>query len=167
VSPLGSDELERFLQAEGLEAEILPLDVETPTVDSAAAAMGVDPDQIVKTLVFLQAGRPVLVIASGRAQIRPALLAEHLGADASEVALASPKVVLAQTGYEVGGVPPFGHIHPIRTIIDPGVLEQTWVYAGGGTARTLLRVSTADLMRVTKAEIHDLRGRPPGLGGNS
>lgn len=161
MHPLTDRDLQQFVDAQGLEAEIVRLEVETPTVESAAGAVGVGPDQIIKTLLFELKGQPVVVIACGTQPVRTALLAEHLGADPSDVTLASPKTVLAETGYQVGGVPPFGHARRLRTILDPGVLRQAWVYGGGGALDVLVHVKTADLLRVTQAEVLELRGTAP------
>ena len=91
------------------------MDVPTPTVQTAAEAVGVTPDQIIKSLLFLAKEDPVLVIANGTARVEWKQLAVYLGIARRKVNMADPETVLALTGYPVGGVPPLGHRQPIRT----------------------------------------------------
>jgi prolyl-tRNA editing enzyme YbaK/EbsC (Cys-tRNA(Pro) deacylase) len=68
--------------------------------------------------------------------------------------------VLDLTGFEVGTVPPFGHRRPLRTLLDPRVLEFDEIYAGGGTHHSLVRLNPQDIAKITQAEIIDLHTRP-------
>jgi len=65
------------------------------------------------------------------------------------------------TGYQVGTVPPFGHKRPLSIFIEARVLDQTEIYAGGGAINALVRMSTDELQRVTKADKVDLQ--PPAV----
>ena len=153
---LGIPHLEAFIARRGIQAEIIPLAVRTLTVADAAEAMGTKPDRIVKSLLFLVDGRPVLAIASGTARVDRRLLAAHFGIGRQQVKLADAKTVAAITGYAVGTVPPFGHREPIHTLIDPGVLQLPQIYAGGGGEDALLCISPDEIMRVTSAVELDL-----------
>ncbi len=51
--PLAPADLERFIRMHGIDATIVPMQMETPTVPAAAQALGVEAAQIIKTLVFL------------------------------------------------------------------------------------------------------------------
>jgi prolyl-tRNA editing enzyme YbaK/EbsC (Cys-tRNA(Pro) deacylase) len=102
----------------------------------------------------------VLGEASGTARIDYRLVAAHLGVSRKRLKLAGAEAVLARTGYPVGAVPPFGHPAPLRTLLDPRVLAQPEVIAGGGAIDALMRVAPAEIARVTKAEIVDVIGGP-------
>src|SRR2546425_6177774 len=91
----------------GLEVEVRTLDEPTRTVAEAAEAVGTDPSQIAKSLVFVADGEPLVVVASGGHRVDPDLLA--VACDCAEVRQASADEVQAATGFKVGGVPPFGH----------------------------------------------------------
>lgn len=142
----------------GIAAEILPMLTETPTVAAAAAALGVAPAQIIKTLLFFVAERPVLVIASGDAPVDRRPLAERYGVGKKQVRLADAATVLALAGYPVGGVPPFGHLTQaassvaIPVLLDRRIAAWDAVYGGGGDEYTLVRVAPAELARVTGGE---------------
>ena len=50
----------------GLQVELKTLDRSTATVQQAATALGVEPGQIAKSIVFVMDGEPIMVVASGR-----------------------------------------------------------------------------------------------------
>lgn len=153
MSPLNSRDLQRYLDEQSLPGPIIHCAEPTPTVEAAAQVMGVQPSQIVKSLLFLVAGQPVLVIACGTANIDRRPLADQFKVGKKQVKMAGAEEVLFHTGYPAGTVPPFGHLHPLTTFIIPQVLAQAFVYAGGGEENALLRVDPQDLQRVTQAQI--------------
>ena len=144
--------LARFIAQHGIAAEIVPMTLETPTVPAAAAALGVAPAQIIKSLLFLIKDRPVLVIASGDRLVDRGVLAAKFGVGKKQIKLADAETVLRLTGYPAGGVPPFGHPAPLPTVLDRAVMAWDAVYGGGGDDHTLLRVAPGELARVTGAE---------------
>jgi prolyl-tRNA editing enzyme YbaK/EbsC (Cys-tRNA(Pro) deacylase) len=73
-----------------------------------------------------------------------------------KVKLADPERVLNETGYPVGGMPPFGHRSPLPTLLDRRALEKELVFAGGGSDRTLLRISPEEILRAAQAKVLDL-----------
>ena len=148
--------LARFTVQHGIAAEIVPMTVETPTVSAAAAALGVSPAQIIKSLLFMVREQPVLVIASGDTLVDRGILAARFGVGKKQIKLADAETVLRLTGYPAGGVPPFGHPALLHTLLDRGVLAWDVIYGGGGDDRTLLRVAPGELARVTGAEWVDL-----------
>ena len=155
---LGSDDLAQYISNRGIQAELVHLTVETPTVTAAAEAVGVSPEQICKSLLFIAEELPVLVIASGNAPVSYKLLAQTLNVSRRKLKIAGPDEVLQFAGFRVGTVPPFGHPNPLSTFVDSGVLEQQILYAGGGSIDTLLKIESTELLRVTKGGSADLQG---------
>jgi prolyl-tRNA editing enzyme YbaK/EbsC (Cys-tRNA(Pro) deacylase) len=149
-------DLARFITENAITAEIVPMALETPTVPAAAAALGVAPAQIIKSLLFLIKDQPVLVIASGDRLVDRGVLAARFGIGKKQIKLADAEIVLRLTGYPAGGVPPFGHPALLPTLLDRAVLAWDMVYGGGGDDRTLLRVAPGELARITAAEWVDL-----------
>ncbi len=154
---LNSQDLTDFINAHTIAAEIVPLAMETLTVPAAAAALGISTDQIVKSILFLLNGEPLLVIANGTARVDYKKLADYLGVSRRRVKLATAEQVLDIAGFMVGTVPPFGHKRPFRTVVETAVYDQTTVYGGGGDIHALLRVSTIELKRVVGEETAVLR----------
>ena len=160
---LGPSHLAAFMQAKEIPGEIIELDVPTPTVEAAAAAVGCQPEQIVKSLLFFVREQPVLAITSGPAHIERRSIAAHYQVGRKKVKLADPQTVLAETGFGVGAMPPFGHHAPLPTLIDRRVLEKKRVYAGGGSDQALLRISPQEIVTASQGTILDLLvHNPPG-----
>ncbi len=155
---LSPADLQTFLHGRAIRGEILFLEVPTPTVETAALAVGAQPDCIVKSILFLVDDRPVLAIACGSQRVERRAIAALYGVGRKRVKLAAPDEVLRAAGYEVGALPPFGHLQAIPTLIDPRVLEHAAVYAGGGAENALVRLDPHDILRVTHAQVIDLIG---------
>jgi prolyl-tRNA editing enzyme YbaK/EbsC (Cys-tRNA(Pro) deacylase) len=145
----GPSDLAVFIAERGIAAEVAPMTMETPTVAAAARALGVDANQIIKTVLFLVKEEPVLVIACGEETVDRRPVADEYGVGKKQVKLADRETVLQVTGYAAGGVPPFGHLAPLPTLIDGRIRDMAVVYGGGGDDRTLLRVTPDELARAT------------------
>lgn len=126
----------------------------TRTAEDAALAVGCQVGQIVKSLVFLLDGTPVLALVSGANRLDEPLLAAALAGQ--EVARADADAVRAATGYPIGGVPPFGHTMALRTAVDEDLLGYDELWAAAGTPRDVFAVAPADLVRVTNGVVAEL-----------
>jgi Cys-tRNA(Pro) deacylase len=151
------------MEKHAVQAELVKLPVHTLTVEAAAQAVGTSPDQIVKSLLFIIDGAPVLAIACGTGHVDRRSIAGHFGVGRKRVKLADGETVLDVTGYPVGAVPPFGQRQDLRTLVDHKVLDHEVVYAGGGAIDTLLRVAPTEIVRLTDPVELDLL-RPPSEG---
>jgi prolyl-tRNA editing enzyme YbaK/EbsC (Cys-tRNA(Pro) deacylase) len=151
---LTTKDLQAFIDEHQIAAEIVTPPFPTPTVPDAAEAMGVHPDAIIKSVLFIiRRTEPLLVIANGEGRIDQRIIADQFEVGKKQVRIATPEQVEHWTGYPAGGVPPFGHVRPLRTWIDPAVLEQEVVYGGGGDEETLMRIETAGLVATTDGEV--------------
>lgn len=150
---LDDRDLWAFMQANQVQGEIIHLETPTPTVETAAQAMGVQPEQIVKTVLFIiNETTPVLAIACGLGRIDPRCLAARYQVNRKKVKLADADTVQRLTGYAAGAVPPFGHLQRFPTLLDACIQAAPMVYAGGGTRSALVRVAPAEIARVTQGE---------------
>ncbi|SRR5258708_39961326 len=153
---LTPDDLQRYLAANNIPAEIIHVTAETPTVAAAAQALGVPVDQIAKTVIFFVDGQPYAVIANGVQRVDSRKLAVRFGVNRKKIKLADGDAVTALTGYAPGTVPPLGHREALPVLMDPAVCQQEIIYAGGGGIAAMLRVRSDDLARLTRAEILDV-----------
>ena len=158
-------DLQAFMQSNAIQGEMLFLDEPTPTVETAAQAVGTQPEQIVKSILFIVDEQAVLAITCGTHLVERRAIADLYGVGRKRVKLASPETVLEISGYEVGAMPPFGHRKPIPTLLDGQVLDQPVVYAGGGAENALLRLNPQDILRATEARVMDLTASPGMPGG--
>jgi prolyl-tRNA editing enzyme YbaK/EbsC (Cys-tRNA(Pro) deacylase) len=162
----GPLDLQTLIDEQGIAAELIGELGDTPTVPAAAAALGVEAEQIVKTLLFLverqgDGRRPVVVISYGERRVDKGLLAQRWGVGKKRVSLAPADVVLEQLGYAAGGVPPFGHRTALPVVIDAGILTLREryggvIYCGGGDDRTMMKLTVDELLRVTGGEVFRL-----------
>lgn len=161
TNPLTVDDLQAYLDREGIPARLIRDVGHTPTVPAAAAALGVAAEQIIKTLLFVLDASPakpdlppaVVVIGCGERHVDRAVLARHFGLNAKRIKLAHPDVVLERLGYPAGGVPPFGHRTALPVILDAAVVALAERYAdrifgGGGDDHTMLELRVSDLLRI-------------------
>lgn len=152
-TPLTSADLRAFIAERGIAATILPMAAHTATVDDAARELEVAPGQIIKSLVFIIDDQPLLVIANGTARVDRKKLATFLGVGRKRVRFADADQALDITGYVVGSMPPFGHRQILRTLVAPAVTRLDLIYGGGGDVDAMLRLTPAELLRVTTAQV--------------
>ncbi len=143
--------LERFLAAAnemGVVADPVRYPEGTRTAADAAAAVGCDLAQIVKSLVFTTPTKLVLALTSGVNRVDTDRLGELVG---QPISLASPDSVKATTGFAIGGTPPFGHLNRLPTWIDQDLLAYDTVWAAAGTPDSCFPITPAQLIAVTEA----------------
>ncbi len=127
----------------------------TRSAADAARAVGCQVGQIVKSLVFVADGTPVVALASGANRVDTRRLASVLAA--SEVRRADGDEVRDATGFAIGGVAPVGYPAPVETLIDRDLLQYDVVWAAAGTPHHVFPIKPDDLVRVTGGRVLDLR----------
>ncbi|HWC85252.1 MAG TPA: YbaK/EbsC family protein [Solirubrobacteraceae bacterium] len=125
------------LQQRGLDIEVTRLSDSARTAALAAAALEVEVGQIVKSLVFLRRGEPVIVLCAGDRQVDT----ERLG-----LSRAPADQVRAVTGFSIGGIPPLGHDIALPTTIDESLRRFDVVWAAAGTPHDVFSVGTESLI---------------------
>lgn len=126
----------------------------TRTAVDAARAVGCDVAQIVKSLVFMAAGRPVVALVSGANQLDEKRLAEVAG---EPVAKADAETARSATGFSIGGVPPFGHATDLPVFMDRDLMAHPVVWAAAGRPDTVFEISPERLRELSNATIFDLK----------
>ena len=130
----------------------------TRTARDAAAAIGCEVAQIVKSLVFIADDGPVLALVSGANRLDVAKLGAALGA--GSVRKADADEVRAATGFAIGGTPPFGHPVLLSTVVDQDLLEHDVVWAAAGTPDACFPIPSARLAELI-GTVGDLAEPPP------
>jgi prolyl-tRNA editing enzyme YbaK/EbsC (Cys-tRNA(Pro) deacylase) len=144
----------RFLAGASAEARLEEFRAGTPTADDAASAIGCELDQIVKSLLFLCDGEPVLAMVPGSRRADPAKVARAVGAESARIA--SPAVVRETTGFDVGGVAPFPLPAVPSVLADQSLLVWGVVWTGAGSDRHMAGLAPSELVRLTRARTLDL-----------
>lgn len=127
----------------------------TKTAADAAAAIGVDVGQIVKSLIFAVDGQVVLSYVSGCNQLDERKLAAAAGGE--RCTRVDADTVRAATGFPIGGVPPFGHPTELPVFVDPDLLQYDEIWAAAGTWNDVFALTPDDLVRVSGGVVTELR----------
>jgi len=146
------------LKEAGLDINVVKLQKSARTAQLAADALGTALGSIVKSLLFLADGEPVLVLVAGDRRADPARLKELVGAQ--RVKIATAERVRQETGFSIGGVPPVGHQRPLPTWIDTSLERFETVYAAAGHPRAVFPIAFETLVRVTDGHVADVTETP-------
>jgi prolyl-tRNA editing enzyme YbaK/EbsC (Cys-tRNA(Pro) deacylase) len=140
------------LREAGYQGEVLELQESTRTAVEAAAAAGCELGQIVKSLVFVlePSGEPVLLLVSGENRVHEKHVGKLLG---GKLKRADADFVREATGYAIGGIPPIGHINPIKTYLDEDLQQYKLVWGAAGTPHAIFEIPMDELLRITNCEI--------------
>ncbi len=151
-----ADATTRFLAAldDPSEVTVRRFPSGTRTAADAAAAVGCDVAQIVKSLVFSGDDEPVLVLTSGANRVDTTKVATALGAH--RVVRADADLVRSATGFAIGGTPPFGHPSPLPTLVDPDLLGHDVVWAAAGTPDSVFALSPDVLVTRSGGRVTDV-----------
>ena len=116
------------------------------SIEQAAMERGQHPEQIIRSILFrLSRGGFVMVLVAGQKQVAWPALRKHLGT--SRISMATEAEVLEITGYPLGAVSPFGTLHPLRILMDRGILAEEEISVGSGVRYTTVIMQRVDFMR--------------------
>jgi len=145
----------KILKAHHIRTKIVEFKKSTHTAQQAATSLKCDVSQIAKSIIFVTSNKePILVIVCGANRVNLELLGKVLN---STVTIASSAFIKQETGYDVGGVPPFGHKTKLKTFIDRDLLEANKVYTSAGTSNSIFKIGTLELIEITKAQIIQIK----------
>jgi prolyl-tRNA editing enzyme YbaK/EbsC (Cys-tRNA(Pro) deacylase) len=150
------DRVRQALSDAGLDPDLVrELPADTSTAEAAARAVDAPQGSIVKSLIFLADGAPLLVLVAGdqRADIKK--LRATLQLSKKRLRIARPDEVLASTGFQVGGVPPIGHSEPLPTLIDRTLSRFETVWAAAGNSNAVFPIGYEQLLSVTNGKALD------------
>jgi prolyl-tRNA editing enzyme YbaK/EbsC (Cys-tRNA(Pro) deacylase) len=158
VPPTTHPSVQRVLAGaarKGVTIEVVAFDESTHTAGEAAAAVGAELGQIVKSLVFVIPANgslePVLCLVAGHNRVDVARLAAVL--QAPDIRRATAKEARELTGFSIGGIPPIGFERPIRVVMDPDLGRYPVVWAAAGLETTVFAVPPATLRILADATV--------------
>jgi prolyl-tRNA editing enzyme YbaK/EbsC (Cys-tRNA(Pro) deacylase) len=142
-------------ERKGIELEVVTFDESTHTAAEAAAAVGAELGQIVKSLVFVAPSddgpEPILCLVSGPNRVDVARLAAVTGEQ--DIRRATAREANDLTGFVIGGIPPVGFERPIRAIMDPDLGRYTTVWAAAGLPTAVFEVPPGTLRMLSNATV--------------
>jgi len=143
-----------WLEDSGLGISVRRFPEGTRTATDAARAVGCDVAQIVKSLVFVAGGRPVIALVSGANRLDEKRLAAAAG---EPVIKADAETARTATGYAIGGVPPFGHATDVPVFMDRDLLGHAVVWAAAGRPDSVFEIAPDRLRELSRATVLDLK----------
>lgn len=128
-----------------LTSEVMELSSSTRSANDAAATIGCDVAQIIKSLLFKtkNTDRPVLVLASGINRVNEKTIEKLVG---EEIVKADAVFARDITGFAIGGIPPIGHKQKINlTFVDEDLFKFEILWAAAGTPNAVFSLHSRDL----------------------
>ncbi|MDP2696629.1 YbaK/EbsC family protein [Thalassospira sp.] len=134
-----------------MDIDVLEFPDGTRSALDAARAVGCDVSDIGKSLIFMTAddNKPVLVIMNGADRVDENRVATLIH---QPIRKANADDVRTATGYAIGGVPPFGHLTPVMTLIDEKLLIKDIIWLAAGTPRSVFAMTPDQLRKITGIE---------------
>lgn len=119
---------------------------------TASRQLGVDEHQVIKTLVFEdQDTNPLVVLMHGDQQVSLKNLARQLGQKHLQPCL--PARVHKLTGYQVGGVSPFGLLKNMPIYMEKSIMDLPWILINGGKRGFLVKISPSQVKQILTASL--------------
>jgi prolyl-tRNA editing enzyme YbaK/EbsC (Cys-tRNA(Pro) deacylase) len=143
-----------YLRDAGAEVRVEEFPEGTPTAQAAARAVGCELAQIVKSLVFLCDGRPVVAMVPGDRRADAGKIASAAGSSSARIA--GVEEVQDATGFDPGAVAPFPLPRIDRVFIDRTLLSHPLVWIGAGSDRHMAALAPAELVRLSRARPMDV-----------
>lgn len=142
------DSVRAFFAREAPDIAVIVTPEPSATVAQAAAAHGVAPAQIAKTLALAFGERVVLIVARGDARLDNRKLKDAFGAKGK---MLPPDEVAALTGHPVGGVCPFGLARPLEIYCDVSLRAFDEVIPAAGAIDAAVRIAPERMAALTGA----------------
>ncbi len=148
------DRVRQALLGYGHEDTIVEFPEGTRSAGDAANAVGCTIGQIVKSMIFRDGDRPVLVLASGANQVDEGKVSQILG---TRIERADGRWVREVTGFAIGGVAPIGHLASLKILIDEDLLSKTAIWAAAGSPMKVFSTSPSRLTEMTGGIVADIK----------
>ncbi len=136
-----------YIKEKGMAERVLQFTVSSATVELAAQAVGCAPAEIAKSLTFMGADGPVMIVCAGDAKIANGKYKAFFGVKAK---MLTPDEVSTLIGHNVGGVCPFGIHDGVKVYLDEALKRFTYVYPACGNAASAVKLTPAELETLAK-----------------
>ena len=143
-----------YITEKGIQAEHMVFEKSCHSVHEAADAVGAAPEDLVKNICLVDdSGGLIVAIVKGEDRVSTKKVGKALGIAPPRPA--TVEEILEKTGYPCGGVPSFSY--NARYLVDKRVMEKEYVYTGGGSEYSLIRISPAELVIANGAQVVNIR----------
>ena len=144
------------LKEAGVPFEVLSYRHEVRGAKPVADALNLPEEIVIKTIVFRAGdGSFLLALMGGDGTVSEKKLARAIGH--KRVLPAAPRDAERVTGYQIGGIGPFGLKQPLPVFLDQAAAQHDKIVINAGGRGTMIRLATGDLVRLTDATVADIR----------
>lgn len=148
------EKIRTYIQEHNIDAELLTFNQSTHSVADAAAVVGADAEDFVKSICMIGPSDELIVaIVKGEHSASTSRVAKALGIERPRIA--NPDEMMEKSGYPAGGTPAFGY--DAVFLMDPKVLEKRKVYSGGGSEQALILMAPEDMQHANAATVARVR----------
>lgn len=145
---MSQERAEKYLESRGFLDHVIRLEASTATVADAAAALGVEPGMIAKTMSFLQDDQPILILTEGTARVENRKYKDTFHIKAKMIPF---EEVEQWIGHAPGGVCPFGINDGVKVYLDESLRRFETVYPAAGDAHSAVKLTIPELEEVAGA----------------
>lgn len=146
--------LRNWMDERNVKADILTFTKSTHTVKEAAEAVNAKETDLVKNICLLNEDNQLIVaIVKGEDRVSTKKIGKVLNCNKPRIANESE--ILSKTGYAIGGVPSFGY--DAIFLVDERVMKNEIVYTGGGTSKSLIKITPQELLKWNKGKLVNIR----------
>jgi len=151
---LYEEKIKKYIKDNHLKAEHLSFKTSCHSVAEAMQAVNTSVEDFVKNICLIDnKGNLIVAIVKGENRASTSKISRQLGIERPRTA--NPQEILQKTGFVCSGVPSFGY--PATFLIDPKVMEKEAIYSGGGSEKSLIRISPQELLKANQGQVIKIR----------
>lgn len=136
------ERVKEYFKKYGIDNRVQEFDVSSETVALAAEALHCDPCRIAKTLSFMVAENPILIVVAGDAKIDNPKYKAYFKAKAKMLTLKETENLI---GHAVGGVCPFAINEGVKVYLDESLKRFQTVFPACGSGNSAIEVTIEEL----------------------
>lgn len=148
------NKLKEYIKEKNIDAQHFSFKECCHSVEEAAKAVNASKQDFIKSICMI-GDKNCLIVAIVKGEDRASTTAVGAALGIKRPRTAKPDEMLEKTGYPCGGTPPFGY-HAIF-LIDSRVMEKEYVYGGGGSPNSLIKISSKEMQKANNGKILDVR----------
>ena len=148
------EKIKKYIKNNHIKAEHLSFKTSCHSVEEAVQTVNASIEDFVKNICLIdKKGNLIVAIVKGEDRVSTKKIGKVLGIERPRTA--NPQEILEKTGFICGGVPSFGYLATF--LIDPKVMEKEIVYSGGGSEKSLIKISPQELLKANQGQVIKIR----------
>ena len=151
---LYEEKIKKYIKGKHIKAEHLSFKTSCHSVEEAMQAVNTSVEDFVKNICLIdKEGNLIVAIVKGEDRASTKKIGKVLGIERPRTA--DPQEILEKTGFICGGVPSFGYVATF--LIDLKVMEKETIYTGGGSEKSLIKISPQELLKANQGQVIKIR----------